>query len=354
MAMRRFKFGRRRGFTLIELLVVIAIIGILIALLLPAVQKVREAANRVKCNNNQRQLALACHNQNDTNSSMGPYDSRALPASNPYQNQGGNYGGQLFTLLPFIEQVNLYNGAAFTSPVSGKAYAVTVALGSGLVPANYSAGPPQVFTDVNSTAVAPLPITTPPAVAAQVVKTFVCPSDPTATALDSVANNGWGGSSYGGNFFVFGNQYPVNVNDPDGLGGSATSGQWGSKAVIPATFPDGTSNTILFGERYMQCGITVNNVGTPNIAGCAWAWPNHTATYAPAIAMESPWNDGTRFQLLPIPVNCDYRYMQTGHAGGMNVCLADGSGRSVSSSVSALTFQHAIQPNDGQPLGADW
>src|SRR6516225_9340914 len=108
MAMRRFKFGRRRGFTLIELLVVIAIIGILIALLLPAVQKVREAANRVKCNNNQRQLALANHNQNDTLGSMGPYDCRFLPAQNPYSNQNTNYGSQFFHLLPYIEQTNLY------------------------------------------------------------------------------------------------------------------------------------------------------------------------------------------------------------------------------------------------------
>jgi prepilin-type N-terminal cleavage/methylation domain-containing protein len=348
MAMRRFKFGRRRGFTLIELLVVIAIIGILIALLLPAVQKVREAANRVKCNNNQRQLALACHNQNDTNGQIGVYDSRFLPVSNVYQNQGYNYGGLLFTLLPFIEQSNLYNGAIYTPPApatQGKVYAATQIVGSILaLPPNYSTTAIPACTDWPTPYNTPIDLNT--RTCAQVVKTYICPSDPTATSADGVAPNGWGGASYGGNFLLFGNQYPLNINDPDGLGGSGTSGSFATKTVIPASFPDGTSNTILFGEKYLSC-----NAGA---TGTAWAWPNHSSLYAPAIAMESPWNDGTRFQLLPIPAVCISQYAQTGHAGGMNVVLGDGSGRSISTSVSALTYRYAMQPNDGNTLGGDW
>ena len=109
--MARFlRFRRWRGFTLIELLVVIAIIAILIALLVPAVQKVREAAARMQCQNNMKQLALACHSYADVAGGLPPAIMMSSYNDDPYSNQiGPNWAVHL---LPYIEQENLYKQAA--------------------------------------------------------------------------------------------------------------------------------------------------------------------------------------------------------------------------------------------------
>src|SRR5437660_7101440 len=117
--------ARRLGFTLIELLVVIAVIGVLIALLLPAVQKIREAANRTQCLNNMKQMGLALHNYHDTYKRFPPSLDNAIypqasinawypsPPNNPPPPRPGftPYWSWMAYILPFIEQDNLWNQA---------------------------------------------------------------------------------------------------------------------------------------------------------------------------------------------------------------------------------------------------
>src|SRR5262249_33629951 len=105
------QLSKETGFTLIELLVVIAIRAVLIGLLLPAVQKVREAAARVKCANNMRQLGLASHNCNDTLGCLPPAQGW-FPGPAPAS--GAGWGGVFFPLLPYVEQDNLYRSAVTT------------------------------------------------------------------------------------------------------------------------------------------------------------------------------------------------------------------------------------------------
>src|SRR4030081_3663398 len=103
----RFRWPRNWGFTLIELLVVIAIIAVLIGLLLPAVQKVRESANRMKCQNNLKQLALAMHSYSDTNGAFAPGGWIGDRSGNDWSD---NRGSWLVHTLPYMEQVNIYKG----------------------------------------------------------------------------------------------------------------------------------------------------------------------------------------------------------------------------------------------------
>ncbi len=293
----------RYGFTLIELLVVIAIIAILIGLLVPAVQKVREAANAVQCGNHLHQLAIAMHNCHDQYKRMPPGLGWF-----PSNSAGAAYGTAYLHLLPYIEQGNLYNTSLFSG--------------------YYFAGNHNVFT--------------------RAIPILVCPSDPSQNAglvPKGPMGLAWGATSYALNAQVVCQVLPNGMMiKPDHC------------ARILASFPDGSSNTILFAEKYAYC----TNSNYPE-GGNLWAyWLTGTGTkpWHPGFAVS--WNGysygpGSKFQHQPHPWegSCDPTLASTPHAGGIHLGMVDGSVRFLSPGISPYTWWHLTTPAGGETIAAD-
>jgi len=332
----------RIGFTLIEILVVIAIIGVLIALLLPAVQKVREAAARARCANNVKQMALAIHSYHDVYTVVPNLQNWYTTdvALNPSQwNAGttcvdGAIGTWMYHILPFVEQSSLCQQMRINC---------TTNIGNN--------SPSNLYPPYTTYATTIIPL-------------YMCPSDPSIMNGGLQQSNGatsFGSTSYSANVMVLSPTRPQSITN---------------------VMLDGTSNTIMIAERYMNC--TTNdpyvNQGLDFFDSPAWAfiWPmSGSATATPGFGwytanFTANWHvsggfqtdfcknpaigavgTGITFQAAPSITSCDASVTQTGHSV-MVVGLGDGSVRSVSPNISLTTWVHACIPADGNVLGSDW
>jgi prepilin-type processing-associated H-X9-DG protein len=292
----------RLAWTLIELIVVLAITGILIGLLLPAVQKVREAAARIKCTNNLKQIGLAFHNCAER------HDGRLPPAIGRFPDSSNDFGTAFFHVLPDLEQDDLWNRSA---------------AGGGHRAENNG-------------------------VSTKLVKVFLCPSDPTiGNGVADYSGLSWGKCSYAGNVQVFAEVYDQ----------TAGTYRWYLKNAfgrprLDATFSDGTSNTILFAEKYTRCVNYARSVG-----GSLWAYDLTDGPVQPLHAgFAVSWNrydvgPRAKFQVQPGPADCDPTLPSTAHPGGMMVCMADGHVRKISHGISLDTWWALCTPHDGDVPG---
>jgi prepilin-type N-terminal cleavage/methylation domain-containing protein len=308
-----------RAFTLIELLVVIAIIAILIGLLLPAVQKVREAAARMSCQNQLKQLGLACHNYHDANGTL-PYDCSPEAGNSATWGMGGTNWSWIAHILPYIEQGSLSSSIA----ALGGGNMDTVTLQTA-----YNAG----FLSVT-------------------IKPLMCPAD---TPADALMNNradlgsnkigltnykGVSGANWAWTFTIAGTSSCVTPNDTNGLAdgdGLFFRGD-GNKKKKLTDIKDGTSNTFMVGEDLPQYNQWCSWPYSNNAVGTCAVPPNYQMP--PAMAA-SPGNWPTTYSF------------RSKHTNGLQFARGDGSVRFVSESIDLPTYRAMATVSGGETLSAN-
>jgi prepilin-type N-terminal cleavage/methylation domain-containing protein len=316
---------RRRGFTLIELLVVIAIIAVLIGLLLPAVQKVREAAARAKCQNNLKQMGIGIHNFQTTNGYLPPwgFDFAAQP-NPPYGTQGHSALG---LILPYLEQDNVFNLARLDRTVAD--------------PANL---PPPYGTSASGSTV---------------IKIYQCPSSiptvvdyaPYFVGVLHYPNQGpmlLGPTDYAVvRGFTGGFQSSCAPGSPPPPGNGDDGGALGQKGIMTGTaltggtiritdIKDGTSNTIMISEDAGRHQIYAQRTPvSPNAPGTVgWTLNASWADYNAAIRVHGFDNTGTVQGGGCCVINCNnVNEFYSFHTGGVNALRADGSTRFMTDTI---------------------
>lgn len=306
---------RKSGFTLIELLVVIAIIAILIGLLLPAVQKVREASNRMSCSNNLKQLGLGMHNYHTTHEAL-------IPMMGP---SGCCWGTWTILMLPFIEQSAAYNNYENWGGSDTVSSGFPKASAAGSFP-RYSAAPNT--TNVTS----------------RRYKTFTCPSDENnspigITNMNYVVNGGNGGTMGG----VGPAPRPVGYTRMSGMFDGAKLTQ----KIKLTDVSDGLTNTLMFGEVMQGQGS--------DLRGFAW-WGDASAFstyYTPNTKANDLIYTTTYCNNLPlIGLPCSgaggaHFSARSRHTGGVGAAMGDGSVRFVTNSISSVVWMNLGPINDG-------
>jgi type II secretory pathway pseudopilin PulG len=291
--------------TLVDLLVVIGVIAVLIALLVPAVQKVRSAAARARSLNHLKQMALACQTFHDANETLPPAQGAMRPGR-------GVIGPVHFHILDYIEQ----------GPVLRNAQR----------PGGYARW------DVNGTF-------------GKVIPTYLSPSDPTVTTGQADLGALWAEASYGYNFQVFGNGRLTGSSDV-ALGNPNTTNIafWFGRTRLSA-IQDGTSNTVMFAEKIAQCGRWLAPVDGASLWSCEFH--QRRPGFAINGAAANSTGPGSLFQVSPDPATCDWNLASTASSTAILVALCDGGARPLAASTSPAVWWSALQPNDGGNLG-EW
>ncbi len=337
----------RRGFTLIELLVVIAIIGVLIALLLPAVQSAREAARRAQCTNNLKQIGLSMHNYESANGAFPP--AKIYSGSCNYSNGGLGFvlNTTAFTmLLGYMEQTPLYNAYNFSHASSRSAWQTNMSDGG-------TANTTLIgYPEVNTTVVGAM------------VASFVCPSDiyPATVHADVAGSGAYAMENARQSNYLLNAAYYTDYNCPGGLGKGLPNRSYlgtffNDMSMTIGGIKDGTSNTFMVGESVQSEGHYSGSYGP------YWGAGTHTSTHgrilppsvatAQGCAPNGP--SGVFYPTAALTIrNKPYAWVFSSfHSGGVNMAMCDGSVRFIKNSINLYSWWGLATVSGNEVLGAD-